>query len=397
MRVLHVLHTSLPYICGYAIRSDYIIRYQQEHGIEPVVVTSAQHPNGTLEREEINGVPHLRTPMLKGRQVPGARELQLMRALRKQIDASIREWRPQLIHAHSPMLVGLPALAAARAHGLPFVYEVRDLWENASVDRGKFRDGSAPYRLARGMETRVLARADAVVTICEKLRDVLAPRTGRPDRLAVVGNGVDTHSFTPLAPTPENRIRWGLEGKRVIGYVGTFQPYEGLETLIDAMPHIRQRQPAAHLLITGSGGEEQRLRARATELGLDPYITFTGRLPHNEVKEAYALADLMVYPRLMTRTTAITTPLKPLEAMAMGKPVIVSDVPAMHELVRPGETGLLFRAGDRADLADKCAQILSEPARCDELGRCAREWVLAERQWPHLVARYGAIYASAMG
>lgn len=188
-----------------------------------------------------------------------------------------------------------------------------------------------------------------------------------------------------------------MEGKRVIGYVGTFQPYEGLETLIDAMPRIRQRQPAAHLLITGSGGEEQRLRARTTELGLDPYITFTGRLPHHEVKEAYALADLMVYPRLMTRTTAITTPLKPLEAMAMGKPVIVSDVPAMHELVRPGVTGLLFRAGDRADLADKCAQVLSEPERCDELGRCARDWVLAERQWPHLVARYGAIYASAMG
>jgi PEP-CTERM/exosortase A-associated glycosyltransferase len=397
MRVLHVLHTSLPYICGYAIRSDYIIRFQQELGIEPAVVTSAQHPNGELAREEINGVQHARTPMLKGKQLPGAREWQLMRALRKQIDASIREWRPQLIHAHSPMLVGLPALAAARAHGLPFVYEVRDLWENASVDRGKFRDGSAPYRVAQGMETRVLAKADAVVTICEKLRDELAPRTGHPDRLAVVGNGVDTASFQPLAPTQANRTRWGLEGKRVIGYVGTFQPYEGLETLLEAMPRILERQPAAHLLITGSGGEEQRLRVRTTELGLNPHVTFTGRLPHHEVKEAYALADLMVYPRLMTRTTAITTPLKPLEAMAMGKPVIVSDVPAMHELVRPGETGLLFRAGDRADLADKCALVLSEPARCDELGRCARNWVLAERQWPMLVARYGAIYASAMG
>ena len=396
MRVLHVLHTSLPYICGYAIRSDYILRFQQEQGIEPAVVTSAQHPNGEVLREEINGVRHLRTPALKGKPLPAAREWQLMRALRKQIEVSIREWKPQLIHAHSPMLVGLPALAAARAHGLPFVYEVRDLWENASVDRGKFRDGSVPYRLAQGMETRVLAKADAVVTICEKLRDVLAPRTGHPDRLAVVGNGVDTHSFQPLAPTQANRTRWGLEGKRVIGYVGTFQPYEGLETLIEAMPRIRERQPAAHLLITGSGGEEQRLRSRTTELRLDPYITFTGRLPHNEVKEAYALADLMVYPRLMTRTTAITTPLKPLEAMAMGKPVIVSDVPAMHELVRPGVTGLLFRAGDCADLADKCAQILGEPTRCDELGRCARDWVLAERQWSTLVARYGAVYASAM-
>ncbi|MCC2668577.1 MAG: hypothetical protein K0Q72_1048 [Armatimonadetes bacterium] len=98
----------------------------------------------------------------------------------------------------------------------------------------------------------------------------------------------------------------------------------------------------------------------------------------------------------MTRTTALTTPLKPLEAMAMGKPVIVSDVPAMHELVRPGETGLIFRAGDAADLAEKCLQILGEPAGCVQLGGRARDWVLAERQWSALVAGYQKVYASVL-
>ncbi|MCC2668576.1 MAG: glycosyl transferase family 1 [Armatimonadetes bacterium] len=262
MRVLHVLHTSLPFICGYSIRSDYILRYQREQGLEPAVVTSSQHPNGTELVEEVDGFRFWRTPALRGKSLPGLREREMMESLRRRIDAAIREWQPQVVHAHSPMLVGLPALAAARAHRLPFVYEVRDLWENASVDRGKFREGSLLYRVARGMETRVLARADAVVTICEKLREELAPRTGRPDRLSVVGNGVDTGSFRPEPADPAARARWGLEGKTVLGYVGTFQPYEGLETLIDALARIRVALPAAHLLITGSGGEEERLKAR---------------------------------------------------------------------------------------------------------------------------------------
>lgn len=396
MRVLHVLHTSLPFICGYSIRSDYILRFQREQGMEPAAVTSSQHPNGDAPWETVNGLIHWRTPATKARLFPGAREWMLTAVLRRKLESAIKEWRPHVIHAHSPMLVGLPALAAARAHGLPLVYEVRDLWENASVDRGKFSEGSALYQVARRLESRVLSRADAVVTICEKLREELAGRAARPERISVVGNGVDTTSFQPTAADPAERRRWGLDGKRVIGYVGTFQPYEGLETLIASLPHILKRQPSAHLLITGSGGEEERLRARVRAQTLDQHVTFTGRLPHDQVRSVYALADLLVYPRLLTRTTALTTPLKPLEAMAMGKPVIVSDVPAMHELVKRGETGLIFRSGDEEDLAARCLEVLGSERHGAYLGDNARRWVLAERQWPALVARYGQVYASVL-
>lgn len=396
MRVLHVLHTSLPFICGYSIRSDYILRFQREQGMEPAAVTSSQHPNGDAPWETVNGLIHWRTPATKARLFTGAREWMLTAVLRRKLETAIREWRPHVIHAHSPMLVGLPALAAARAHGLPLVYEVRDLWENASVDRGKFSESSTFYQVARRLESHVLSRADAVVTICDKLRDEIVGRASRPERVSVVGNGVDTMSFQPAEADPVERRRWGLNGKRVIGYVGAFQPYEGLETLIAALPHLLRRQPSAHLLITGSGGEEERLRARVREWALGQHVTFTGRLPHAEVKSVYALADLLVYPRLLTRTTALTTPLKPLEAMAMGKPVVVSDVPAMHELVKRGETGLIFRSGDELDLAARCAEALGSPEHCARLGMNARQWVLAERQWPSLVARYGQVYASVL-
>lgn len=393
MRVLHAVHTSLPFLCGYSIRSGCILRCQRDAGLEVAVVSSAQHPNGEALQEEIEGVPHWRTVPPSGRQLPLVREWRLMRALERRLEEVAREWRPDLIHAHSPMLVGIPALRVARRLGVPLVYEVRDLWENASVDRGKFREGSPQYRAARAAETYVLRRADAAVTICEKLREELAPRVGRPDRLFVVGNGVDLAQFDRPADGDAARERRGLVGKRVIGYIGTFQPYEGLGLLIEVMPDVLKAVPEARLLIVGAGGEEERLKALARERKLDAAVTFTGRVPHEEVASLYAAADLLVYPRVLTRTTALTTPLKPLEAMAMRKPVLVSDVPAMAELVQPGVTGLSFRAGDREELARRVVELLKDADLRDRLGLGGREWIERERQWPRLVREYRRVYA----
>jgi PEP-CTERM/exosortase A-associated glycosyltransferase len=394
VRVLHVLHTSLPFLCGYTVRSDRILRIEQEQGMDPAAVTSAQHPGGGPPLDEVGGLPHWRTPPL-GEHPPFVREWRLMRALERRIDAAIGVFRPALLHAHSPVLVGLPALRAARRHGVPLVYEVRDLWENASVDRGKFGEGSARYAIARSAETWLLRRADAVVTICELLREELAYRLARAGGISVVPNGVDTTRFAPRPPREDLRARFGLRGKTVIGYVGTFQPYEGLTTLVAAMPRIAEAVPSAHWLIVGGGGEAPRLRAEVLAGGLGARVTFAGQVPHEEIVDVYPLIDLLVYPRLLTRTTALTTPLKPLEAMAMARPVLASDVPAMRELVRPGETGSLFRAGESESLAAQAIAALGNPEWQRVLADRARAWVERERRWPDLVRRYHRIYEDA--
>src|SRR4029078_2592297 len=110
---------------------------------------------------------------------------------------------PDVVHAHSPVLVGLPALRTAHDRGIPCVYEIRDLWENASVDRGKFGYNSPQYLLARALETYVVTHADAVVTICQTLRRELASSIRDPLRLFVVENGVDVTAFQPQTPSPE--------------------------------------------------------------------------------------------------------------------------------------------------------------------------------------------------
>ena len=380
---------------GYSVRSGYIVRFEREAGLDPVVVTSAQHPGGGAAQEEIGGVSYRRTPAQSEDARPLLRELKLIRAMERSVDAAIRAWKPDVVHAHSPVLVGFPAMRAARKHGLPFVYEVRDLWENASVDRGKFKEGSALYRAARRTEGFVFQRADAVVTICQSLRDELAPRVEPHTALHVVSNGVEVARFKPAPPSDEVRARWRLGGKRVIGYLGAFQPWEGIPDLIAAMPAVAAAVPEAHLLITGGGDVEGELRAQVESSGLGHLVTFTGRVPHAEVDGLIALAELMVYPRILTRTTALTTPLKPLEAMAMERPVLVSDVPALLELVRPGETGMVFRAGDVGDLAAKCVRVLSDPALARAMGKAARGWIERERDWAGLIAGYRGIYEGA--
>lgn len=407
MKILHVLHNSLPLLCGYSIRSGYIVNLQRGLGFQPWVVSSGQHPNGALMREAIDGIEYWRTPAAQVNSVPFLRECMLMRNLERQVEAVAREVRPDVIHAHSPVLVGLPAFRVAKRMGVGFVYEIRDLWENASVDRGRFSAESPLYRVARKLETHVLSRADAVVTICDLLKTELQPRASHPDKVHVVANGVDAAAFTPEAANEELRNRWKLGGKEVILYAGTFQPYEGLDLLVRAIGHIVRSRPKAHLVIVGGSAgfahgarsvtpEERDLLSIVRETGVGEHVTFTGRIPHSDVKAMYALADVVAYPRRLTRTTALTTPLKPLEAMAMAKAVVVSDVPPMLELVRHRETGLVFRAGDVADLASTLSKLLRHPELREQVGSGAREWVVRERQWSDLVAKYADVYRSVV-
>lgn len=396
MRVLHVLHQSKPHLAGYTIRAGYIISFEVEDGIECCIASSSQQPDAGVLREEIDGLVYHRTPPQKPHR-GGVRELASMQALSKTLKRAIAEFQPDLIHAHSPILVGLPALYSAKRNKIPLVYEVRDLWENASLDRGKFAYQSPQYRVARGLESIIFKTADAVVTICDSLRDEIAPRIPASTPLYVTANGVESTRFVARDPSQAIIEKWKLKGKKVIGYIGAFQPYEGLDTLILAMPEILERIPNAHLMLTGGANDlAKELVELTNSKGLSEHITHVGRVPHSEVEDMYSVADVMAYPRILTRTTALTTPLKPLEAMSLHRPVIVSDVGAMLELVRPGETGLTFKAGDPSDLAKACIQVLENPEKSATMATAARKYVEEERDWKTIVGGYRSIYETAL-
>jgi PEP-CTERM/exosortase A-associated glycosyltransferase len=396
MRVLHVLDVSAPTIAGYASRSRAIVNGQRAMGLEPVVLTSVRHNNPSgAELEEIDGIRHYRTlKPAAGRRSP----LSEVYWLRKRILEVARMERVDLVHAHSPILTGIPAWMAARQLGLKCVYEIRALWEDASVEKGDTGRKSLRYALTRGAETFLTRRVDAVVCICEGLRQDVGARGLPAERLHIVPNGVDVARFVPRAPDGEARARLGLEGRTVLGYIGTFGVFEGVEDLVEALARLIKggRDDLAGVIV-GTGKAYESCRRIAERHGLADRILHPGHVPAEEVERLYRAIDVLAYPRRRFRLSELTTPLKPLEAMAMEKAVIASDVGGLRELVQDGVTGLLHRADDVDDLAAKIETLADDPALRRMLGRQARAWVAEERDWKRIVPRYASVYESVLG
>ncbi len=305
--------------------------------------------------------------------LPGATYVEEMAATARRLEELVAEFRPDVLQPHSPVLDALPAMRVARRHGLPVVYELRSSWEDAAVDHGTTREGSARYRFARALETWALRRVDHVTTICEGLRDEIVRRGIPPERVTVVPNAVDVEAFRfDAAPDEALRRRLKLAGAEVVGFCGSFYAYEGLDLLVDAFARLAPGRPRMRLLLVGGGFQEAALRAQVALHGLEERVVFTGRVPQDQVQRYYELIDVLAYPRHRMRLTELVTPLKPLEAMAQGRMFVASDVGGHRELVRDGETGFLFPAGDAAALAATIERVLATRDRWDGVRRNAR-------------------------
>jgi PEP-CTERM/exosortase A-associated glycosyltransferase len=397
MRVLHILDHSLPMHSGYTFRTRAIVKAQQAIGWEALCLTGARHTAHGPEVEEVDGITFRRTPAPPRLPSPLG-EWREIRALRRRIEALVELWRPDVLHAHSPVLSALAALPVARRRRLPLVYEIRAFWEDAAVGNGGDREGSPRYRATRWLETRAARRADAVAVICEGLRGDLVARGIDPDKIFVSPNGVDMDLFgTPAAPDAAFARELGLEGADVVGFIGSFYDYEGLDDLIAAMPRLIARRPKAHLLLVGGGPMEATLKAQAAASPAAAHIHFVGRVPHQEVERYYALVDVLAYPRKAMRLTELVTPLKPLEAMAQMKLVAASSVGGHRELIEDGVTGTLFAPGDPAAIADALAGLFDDRSGWDARRARAREFVARERNWSSNISRYRPVYQRLTG
>lgn len=389
MTILHILDHSVPIFSGYSFRSRSIMQFQQRLGLRPVVLTSPKQESPGDGIEVIEGLPYYRTGQTHGR-LQFMRELRQIVAMAKRIETIARKEKACLLHAHSPLLNGLPALWAGRRLRLPVIYESRAFWEDAAVDHGTTREGSVRYRLTRALETVVFRRADRVVTICQGMRQDILGRGVAPERVAVIPNGVDAGWFSPRARNEALARAMGVNGGPVFGFVGSFYRYEGLRFVLEAAPALRRALPNSHLLLVGSGDEEPDLRTLARPL--QDAVVFAGRVPHQEVREFYSIIDVFLCPRRRMRLTELVTPLKPLEAMAMAKPVLASDVGGLRELVRNGESGILFPPESHAAFVQGAAQLGESAAMRARLGAAGRAAVLREREWAELVSRYRSVY-----
>ena len=238
-----------------------------------------------------------------------------------------------------------------------------------------------------------MAAADAVVTLAETMRDEFVERGIPPEKVFVVPNGVDPAAFTPMPADPQTRARYGLDDRFVIGYISNLDhPREDFETLIAATARLAGEGRDVACLIVGDGTRRAELEGVARSSGAADRIVFTGQVPHEEVRGLYALIDAFVVPRRDERAARLVAPLKPFEAMAMARPLIVAVLPALVEIAPVGVRGLSYRTEDPADLARAAARLMDDPELRDRLATAARDWVIAERSWSANGPRWDEAY-----
>jgi glycosyltransferase involved in cell wall biosynthesis len=406
--VLHLLKESLPQRqTGFTMRSHANLVAQQAAGWDPVVVTALGFPRSlggsVASPQEVDGIRHHRLDLGRGYPNDGPVDTYLEDyAWRAAVVA--RAERPAIIHASSggrgyeSALVGL----ALGAHlDRPVVYEVRSLFDGpaSSADRTASDATSTRerYRRRDATEVRSMLAADAVVTLAETMKSDIVARGVPAGRIFIVPNGVDPDAFQPQAADPALRERYGLGERFVIGYVSNLDhPREGHETLIEATAILAAAGRDVACLIVGEGRRRAELESIAAASGAADRIVFTRSVPHTEVAAMYALLDAFVVPRRDERAARLVTPLKPFEAMAMARPLVVADLPALTEVAPDGERSLAYRAEDAAALAAAVGRLMDDTELAARLGAAGREWVTRERTWAANGPRWTEIYEAVL-
>ncbi|REL33977.1 TIGR04063 family PEP-CTERM/XrtA system glycosyltransferase [Thalassotalea euphylliae] len=397
MKVLHVLDHSIPLHSGYTFRSRAILQTQHQLGIETCHVTSPKHGNTEALIEQVDDLIFYRSAPANGllSKVPVLNQWSIIAPLEKRILEVIDREKPDIIHAHSPALNGLAALKAGKKLGIPVVYEIRAFWEDAAVDHGTCKQGDLRYQMTRSLESHVVKQADAVTTICQGLKNDLIARGVAEQKLTVIPNAVNVEKFERITEKDAHLVeQLQLSNKKVLGFIGSFYAYEGLDLLVSSLPAILEKMPDACLLLVGGGPQEQTLKSQVAALDLSEQVVFTGRVPHQQVSQYYSLIDLLVYPRKSMRLTDLVTPLKPLEAMAQGRLFLASDVGGHHELIVDNQTGYLFAADNSAALVTKVMDIFQQQQTWPEILDNGRRYVEHERNWRNSVSNYLPVYSA---
>jgi glycosyltransferase involved in cell wall biosynthesis len=399
--VMHLLKESAPYLTnGFTMRSRYNMLAAVDAGMRPAVVTDLGFPRllgiTDFERVElVDGIAHHRLDLgpfynLEG---PVDRILQDQAWLTARVARGVL---PAVIHASSGhrgfehALIGI----ALRDHiRRPLVYEVRSFFESVWSSDDFWGERGEQYHRRFDTETRAMRSADHVITIAEAMRAEIVERGVDPDRVTVIPNGVDADVFSPRPPDPALQRRYGLEGAFTIGYISSLDhPRENHELLIDATRLLLARHRNVRCLIVGEGRRREELERQARRAGVNREVVFAGRVPHEEVPGHYALLDAFVVPRKDERAARMVTPLKPYEALAMARPLVVADLPALLEIAEPEERGVAFTAGDAASLASAIERLIDDPAMAARLGAAGREWVARDRSWTANGPKFRAVY-----
>ncbi|MGP9681659.1 glycosyltransferase [Brachybacterium sp. AOP3-A1-3] len=421
LRVLHLLTNSLPHTqSGYSLRSHRILTALRDQGIESIALTRTGYPVmvgiPTAHDEDIvDGIRYVRTLSARLPRTQKERlEVEVHRALQL-----VDEFRPHLVHVTTNYLNALVAQEISTRTGLPWVLEVRGLMEKTWVASHRSEEGRAVTsrserrRLIVARESELARDADAVVTLSKTMADELAERGVDRESITLVPNGVDDSLFEDHVSIGRAREIIGLhntpnfgQDALLIGAVSALVDYEGFDVLLRAAARLMEDEqvPAdlrsrLRIVIAGEGVSRPGLDALAEELGIQDRVLLPGRIERGEARRWVEALDLIVIPRLDMEVTRTVTPQKPVEAMALGRPLIVSDLPALREAVSPPggpPVAVCVPPGDPEALAEAIEKWAAPHYPVPREGADGLA-VARSRSWGELVRRYSGLYERVAG
>jgi len=324
----------------------------------------------------------------------------LIKYFKQRIIEVARQTNAELIHAHTPYRVGLPALKAARELKLPFVYEMRGMWEETAVANKRWINNGPAYRRFKRFETRILRKADAVICISETLKKDAIARGVAAKKITVVTNAVEKGFVNgkQTSVNTENQIsRLNIKASTtVVGYIGSLREMEGVDFTALGVSKLIDMGYDVRLFVLSDTPGQSELQEYCNQLGIGDKSLIMGPVPHENVGNYYELIDVFVVSRPNTRVTRLVTPLKPFEAMGMGKAIVASNLPALAEIIQHSKTGLLFESDNLESLVSILQNCIEDPNLCNELGIAAKNWILEHRTWDNVVKRTLEAYNIAM-
>jgi len=399
LKILHILHQSLPnHHSGYDIRSHYILKSQRALGIDARAI-AGPYCKSFQKQFTIDGVPYYHmSDLSKMLAISALKRLSSGRKIFNKIfelylNKIINVFKPDIIHAHTPWFTSLPALNVAKLKNMPYIYEVRGFWEESEIAEGIITQGSDSYRTYLENDNYIMSNADHIIAISSGIRSEIINRGIKKNEITVIQNGVDIEKFTPGEKDKYLVDSLGISDKIIIGYISSLRKLEGIKTLLDAIPRIDKK---VIVIIIGDGPERKGLEQHAHRLGLAESVRFIGNVPHEDIARYYSIIDIFVVPRIDAKVCHLVTPLKPLEAMAMGKCIVASNVGGLNELIEDGKTGILFKPEDCTDLANKINNLISDSEVRLAIGLNALEYVRKERNWNDLCKKYIDVYSNLL-
>lgn len=391
MKILYLSQYFPPEMGAPAARAAELARYWVQDGHEVTVLTGfPNHPTGVLlaeyrskmrrlvMREKVDGVNIVRTwlfpfPNRKAYE----RVLNYSSFCASASTTGIFMSRPDILIATSPqLLVGLSGWWLARTKGVPFVFEVRDLWPESLSAVGMGNSDSLLNRSLGSIARFLYKRSEHIVVVTPAFKEYLIQNWKlSPEKISIVENGVESYLFSPRVNNAELRRELGAEGKFVVGYIGTMGMAHGLETLVAAATELQRTAPQVLFLMVGEGSDKERVINLARSQGLSN-MRFVGQQPREKIPDFISVSDACLVLLKKSELFKTVIPTKMLEFMSCERPVILGVDGQARKIMDQAGAGVYVEPENVAALVQVIAQLGANPVLRETLGRNGRRYVI---------------------